>query len=170
MNAPRALPRVTFRFLSQVHSLLCVSDWSARDEWFQRLENTVLQQILRGDQPSVQPFHAVAYPMNGPLALEISRKYAERVTAVARSLKPHLEFQHTSAFMPDFERGERLRIGYISSDFGNHPLAHLMMSVFGLHDRSKLEVFCYALSKPDGSEWQQCISSEAEHFGMCSHL
>jgi len=36
--------------------------------------------------------------------------------------------------------GERLRIAYVSSDFGNHPLSHLMASVFGSHDRSRLEV------------------------------
>ena len=34
--------------------------------------------------------------------------------------------------------GERLRVAYVSSDFGNHPLSHLMGSVFGLHDRSRV--------------------------------
>ena len=47
------------------------------------------------------------------------------------------------------QAGQRLRIGYVSGDFGNHPLSHLMASVFGGHDRSRLEVFCYALS-PSG--------------------
>lgn len=53
---------------------------------------------------------------------------------------------------------------YVSSDFGNHPLSHLMGSVFGMHDREHVEVFCYALSPSDGSEWRQRISAEAEHF------
>ena len=35
---------------------------------------------------------------------------------------------------------ERLRIGYVSSDFGNHPLSHLMGSVFGMHNRENVEV------------------------------
>lgn len=34
--------------------------------------------------------------------------------------------------------GERLRVAYVSSDFGNHPLSHLMGSVFGLHNRSRV--------------------------------
>lgn len=29
---------------------------------------------------------------------------------------------------------------YVSSDFGNHPLSHLMGSVFGLHNRDNIEV------------------------------
>ena len=36
--------------------------------------------------------------------------------------------------------GGRLRIGYVSSDFCNHPTSHLMQSVPGFHNRSKVEV------------------------------
>lgn len=52
----------------------------------------------------------------------------------------------------------------MSSDFGNHPLSHLMGSVFGMHNRDNVEVFCYALSPNDGTEWRQRTQSEAEHF------
>ena len=36
--------------------------------------------------------------------------------------------------------GGRLRIGYVSSDFGNHPTSHLMQSVPGFHNRKNVEV------------------------------
>ncbi len=36
--------------------------------------------------------------------------------------------------------GGRLRVGYVSSDFGNHPTSHLMQSVPGFHDRANIEV------------------------------
>ncbi|XP_062114808.1 probable UDP-N-acetylglucosamine--peptide N-acetylglucosaminyltransferase SEC [Humulus lupulus] len=39
-----------------------------------------------------------------------------------------------------------------------------MGSVFGMHDRENVEVFCYALSANDGSEWRLRIQSEVEHF------
>ncbi|RRT67118.1 hypothetical protein B296_00003820 [Ensete ventricosum] len=29
---------------------------------------------------------------------------------------------------------------YVSSDFGNHPLSHLMGSVFGMHNKENIEV------------------------------
>lgn len=35
---------------------------------------------------------------------------------------------------------------YVSSDFGNHPLSHLMGSVFGMHDRENVEVCEFASS------------------------
>ena len=58
----------------------------------------------------------------------------------------------------------RLRIGYVSSDFGNHPTSHLMQSIPGMHDREKVEIFCYSLSPDDGTKFRSKIASEAEHF------
>jgi hypothetical protein len=50
--------------------------------------------------------------------------------------------------------GGRLRVAFVSSDFGNHPLSHLMQDVFGRLGRGgRIEVFCYALSASDGSTW-----------------
>jgi protein O-GlcNAc transferase len=43
--------------------------------------------------------------------------------------------------------------------------AGLRKSLFPDYQRSVLlQVFCYALSQSDGSEWRQRISAEAEHF------
>lgn len=61
-------------------------------------------------------------------------------------------------------------VGYVSSDFGNHPLSHLLQSVFGLHDRTKFEVTCYALTPTDHSDWRIKIESEVEHFKDISLL
>jgi len=61
-------------------------------------------------------------------------------------------------------KNERLRIGYVSSDFCNHPTAHLMQSIPGLHDRKRVEIFCYSLSPDDGTAFRAKIQREAEHF------
>merc|ERR1711920_779654 len=45
-----------------------------------------------------------------------------------------------------------------------------MQSVFGMHDRSRFEVFCYALTPNDNSQWRRKIESEVEHFRDISNL
>lgn len=121
----------------------------------------VRRDLAAGRLPSVQPFHAMAYPFSAELALQISIRYAEHCSlAASRIGLPRLPHPAAVALAP----GQRLRVGYVSSDFGNHPLSHLMGSVFGLHDRSRVEVFCYALSPSDGSEWRVRIEQETEHF------
>jgi predicted O-linked N-acetylglucosamine transferase (SPINDLY family) len=44
----------------------------------------------------------------------------------------------------------RLRVGYLSSDFRNHPVGLNMLPLVSSHDRAEFEVFCYAdVPKPD---------------------
>lgn len=153
-----------------LHTLQCVCDWEDRDSKFVEVETIVRRQIKMSVLPSVQPFHAIAYPFEPVLTLEISRKYAEHCLLVASRFGPQ-SFVHPPRLPVKGEGGSgRLRVGYVSSDFGNHPLSHLMGSVFGMHNQEHIEVFCYALSQSDGSEWRQRIQSEVEHFIDVSSL
>ncbi|PKI61153.1 hypothetical protein CRG98_018473 [Punica granatum] len=147
-----------------LHTLQCVCDWEDRERKFIEVEGLLRRQIQMSVIPSVQPFHAIAYPIDPLLALEISRKYAAHSSLVAsRYSLPAFSFPPPHPIKSEGGSG-RLRVGYVSSDFGNHPLSHLMGSVFGMHDRENVEVFCYALSPNDGTEWRLRTQTEAEHF------
>ncbi|XP_062164882.1 probable UDP-N-acetylglucosamine--peptide N-acetylglucosaminyltransferase SEC [Alnus glutinosa] len=147
-----------------LHTLQCVCDWDDRESKFIEVEGILQRQIKMSVIPSVQPFHAIAYPIDPMLALEISRKYAAHCSLIASRYKlPPFNYPATLSIKGEGRSG-RLRVGYVSSDFGNHPLSHLLGSVFGMHDKENVEVFCYALSPDDGTEWRQRIQSEAEHF------
>jgi protein O-GlcNAc transferase len=54
-----------------LHTLQCVCDWDDRAEKFVEVEGIIRQQIKMSSLPSVQPFHAIAYPIDSTLALEI---------------------------------------------------------------------------------------------------
>ena len=83
--------------------------------------------------PSLQPFHALSYPLSMAELLQISQKYALRCKSSVSLVETHFTFRPKP-------KSVRLRIGYVSSDFGNHPMSHLTQSVFGMHDSSKFEV------------------------------
>lgn len=68
------------------------------------------------------------------------RRYAEYCALTAQRMgMPALQHAPAVPLAP----GQRLKIGYVSSDFGNHPLSHLMASVFGSHDKSKV-LLCHS--------------------------
>ncbi|CAM9508912.1 unnamed protein product [Ectocarpus sp. 8 AP-2014] len=152
-------------FANLVHSLVFVCDWSNRDDDFANLKKMLATQMATENMlPSVQPFHAMAYPLSLAEMQQISCKYAERVKMnVALLEMPAFRF-HRKA------KEARIRVGYVSSDLGNHPLSHLMQSVFGMHDRTRFEVKCYALSANDDSVWRRKIEGESEHFCDVSGL
>ena len=46
--------------------------------------------------------------------------------------------------------GRRLRIGYVSADFREHPVVSFLEPILAAHDRHRFEIFCYSdVSRPD---------------------
>merc|ERR1711871_1436074 len=158
-------PRFADAIATLTHALATVGDWRGRKEGLEDLEAVTRRQLQReGAVPSLQPFHALHYPISAALRLEVARRHAARAKA-SLSLVSMPPF----TFIPKPPE-ERLRVGYVSSDFGNHPLSHLMQSVFGLHNRDRFEVTCYALTPSDKSRWRGRIETEVEYFKDISQL
>lgn len=157
-------------FCNLVHSLKMVCDWSNNTEYIPKLVALVTKQIEMGNFPSVHPHHTFLYPLTNEVRLKIGAAHAKAALAnVASAQKPPYDFNHLRQVGVASPRrrsssGRRLRVGYVSSDFKDHPTAHLMQSVPGFHDRSRVEVFCYSLAADDNSHYRKKIESEAEHF------
>ncbi|HYD64584.1 glycosyltransferase family 9 protein, partial [Azospirillum sp.] len=66
----------------------------------------------------------------------------------------------------------RLRIGYLSPNFGNHPVGHVTLSLYGLHDRSRFEVFAFSLEDRahEAEPFHRQIRAGVDHFEEIGHL
>jgi len=63
-------------------------------------------------------------------------------------------------------RHERLRVAYVSADFTDHPVAHLIAGVLEHHDRARFETFGVSLcSDPAGGSMQARMQRAFDHFG-----
>ncbi|KAK6511127.1 hypothetical protein TWF481_000049 [Arthrobotrys musiformis] len=110
--------------------------------------------------PTVLPFHTFTCPLSVSQVRMISQRNGLRISC--STLKaPWLS---KLVARPPRPPSPALHVGYVSSDFNNHPLAHLMQSVFGFHDPTRVKAFCYATSGSDGSQHRRKIESEAPVF------
>jgi tetratricopeptide (TPR) repeat protein len=64
----------------------------------------------------------------------------------------------------------RLKIGYVSADFGDHPVGHIVSGLFGHHDRSRIEAVAYALTPDDGGPERRQLASAVERMVDLSPL
>lgn len=110
--------------------------------------------------PTVLPFHSFTCPLSAKQIRKISQRNGLRVSC-STLRAPWLPGQ---VFSPPAPPQKQLNVGYVSSDFNNHPLAHLMQSVFGMHDSNKVRAICYATTASDGSIHRQQIEREAPVF------
>ncbi|KAI5478980.1 polypeptide N-acetylglucosaminyltransferase, glycosyltransferase family 41 protein [Pseudohyphozyma bogoriensis] len=117
--------------------------------------------------PTILPFHLFTYPVSPRETRLISHRTGLRISHSTLSqpwLPPHVYPP------PPPPIGGKINIGYVSSDLGNHPLSHLMQSVFGFHDQTKFNTFVYATSPNDKSPYRLKIEEESQNFADVSAL
>lgn len=61
-------------------------------------------------------------------------------------------------------RDDRIRIGYLSADFRQHPVSFLMAEVFELHDRDRFHVTAYSYGPDDGSPMRKRLEQSFDRF------
>lgn len=85
------------------------------------------------------------------------RAFAARFEDVASWLP------HENASDPD----KRLRVGYVSGDLCNHPVAFFMEPVLAGHDRQAVEVFCY-YSHTHRDAVTERLAGHVDHWRRCA--
>ncbi len=80
------------------------------------------------------------------------------------------ERQHAEPARPFIRRhcngrdpGRRLRVGYVSPDFRDHPVGRFMLPLLAHHDREDFEIFCYA-QVPCADAMTRRLRGHAEHW------
>ncbi|AWP12261.1 O-GlcNAc transferase variant 1 [Scophthalmus maximus] len=153
-------------YCNLAHCLQIVCDWTDYDERMKKLVSIVADQLDKNRLPSVHPHHSMLYPLSHGFRKAIAERHGNLCLDKINALhKPAFEYPKDLK-----ASGGRLRIGYVSSDFGNHPTSHLMQSIPGMHNPEKFEVFCYALSPDDSTNFRVKVVAEAHHFTDLSQI
>jgi len=71
--------------------------------------------------------------------------------------------------LPEARKPGRIRVGYLSGDLRNHVMGKMMWSALQRHDRSRFELFFYALSD-ESDEWTERYRGLAHRFEVVAGL
>jgi predicted O-linked N-acetylglucosamine transferase (SPINDLY family) len=89
----------------------------------------------------------------------ITADWISRKTVAAERLSPPSGYRH-----------DRIRLGYMSSDFCRHAMSLLIAELFERHDRSRFELYGYCASPEDGSDIRQRVIASFDHFTCIKDL
>jgi protein O-GlcNAc transferase len=138
----------------RVHLTHRMCDWEA---WV-RAWALMAERLDRSDALG-SPFVLLAEPASPAQQLAYTRRWAQArfgeraARAVPASVQP-----------AGADGRSRLRVGYYSADFHQHPVASLLVEVLERHDRSRFEVFAYSYGRNDGSALRLRLERAVEHF------
>jgi protein O-GlcNAc transferase len=113
----------------------------------------IIDGIASGDSASTP--HAFLWICDSaPLQLECARLHTREEFPAAQPLWQGERWAH-----------ERLRVAYLSADFADHPVAHLIAGVLEHHDRGRFETFGLSLQgDPGASPMGLRMQRAFEHF------
>ena len=127
----------------------------------QPLERLSRNAIVRG----IHPLSMAAYTDDPLFQLGVADNYSKT--------QPHARpknFSSDRRHAPIDLANRRLRVGYISSDLRDHAIGYLMVELFEVHDRARVEVFAYYCGPDSNSELHHRTSRAVEHWSPINKM
>jgi predicted O-linked N-acetylglucosamine transferase (SPINDLY family) len=119
-----------------------------------------VRAAVEDDTADIPPFIVLSLPGTTPA---LQRRCAENHSA--RLYRGQAPMPPMPSMPPARgKRRERLRVGYLSSDFKSHATVFLMIDLLEAHDRSRFEIFALSYSVDDGSPMRARAVASVEHF------
>lgn len=143
---------------SLFHCVQNVCDWPRLRELSEKLDASTHRALAEDRMTGEVPFVHLTRKQDPASNFRVAKSWSDQVVRNISHI--NLDF----SFNDRVPKPEKLRIGYLSNDFCNHPVSHLMVSLFGLHDREKFSVFAYSHGKDDGSSYRKRIRESCDKF------
>ena len=169
-----------------VFDLSCGCFWQ---EWKQSvgcLIDDSKKCLEAGALTPILPYHALHYPIDKTMIRRIAELYSKvcfekawnhllsKATAEDQQSKNVMDTDQIKSWKVEKiarkvdevsgASSSRLRIGYMSSDFVDHPTADLILRALLLHDKDRFDVYCYSITNHANSEYRRRLKHHIPNF------
>ena len=148
-------PQANAGCLSALEHLCC---WDGLDRIRRSVRKATEIALERGELPAENPFDAISRDMDAMHHLAIARAYSR---AIAQSVD---RFRESVADLPRSSGDGRIAVGYLSGDFRDHAISHLIGGLFAHHDRARFRVHAYSTGSDDGSTFRRQVAEGCDAF------
>ena len=157
-------PDYTEAYRNMLYQLQQTCLWQELKAMTAKLDGLIRKALDNRTRPAETPFLNITRYADLSNNFAIAELWSNEISIAMSILKLHFSF--------DDRRTDKTKlvIGYLSSDFRNHAIAHLMLSLFGLHKRDAFEIFCYSYGKDDRSYYRDRIQHDCNKFVDISSL
>ncbi len=133
----------------RAHAKMHLCDW--RDH---EADMTLLADAIARDRRASTPLPLLALFDSPALHRQATQTYAQHLFAPGDALGP------LAAYAPH----ERIRLGYFSADFREHPVSLLTAQLYELHDRARFEVIAFSFGPDTGDAMRQRLTQAFDQF------
>jgi predicted O-linked N-acetylglucosamine transferase (SPINDLY family) len=124
-------------------------DWEGLDSAWARVNRAIEQ-----DRKAAAPFAILAIPSSP----------AQQQRCAQICIRDRFPRHPTPLWHGERYAHDRIRIGYFSSDFSDHPVSHLIAQLIEGHDRSRFEVTGFSFGTPSQDLWRRRLEKAFDRF------
>ncbi len=122
-------PKIDYLLGNFIHTKMQICDWSN----YQNLVDELILRIQNEEKASI-PFIVLGLIDDPNIQNEAAKVFSENKYAISNSLPP----------INTYPQHKKIRIGYFSADFCEHPVSYLTAELFELHSRDHFEVIAFS--------------------------
>ena len=71
---------------------------------------------------------------------------------------------HVLSKIERYPKHKKIRIGYFSADFRDHPVSHLTAELYEMHDRNRFEIYAFSFGSDTKDEMNLRIKAGVDYF------
>jgi len=142
-------PAINFVYGDLVHTKMKICSWPDLANSL----STISAKVMTNEKV-VSPFMLLSLNDDALLHKKSSEIYAQDKYSLSSALGPILKST----------RKDKIRIGYISADFRDHPVSYLTAELFELHDQARFEIIAFSFGVDDKSSMRLRLSQAFNQF------
>ena len=132
--------------------------WQKTEGMAAKFDALTREALDSGIKTTETPFINIMRYTDPSRNFTVAKSWSCDVERITSNLKNHFPHDIRKS------RKTKITVGYLSNDFRNHPMAHLMLGLFGLHNRDEFNIFCYSYGKDDVSSYRTRIRRDCDKF------
>ncbi len=143
---------ILMNFVSQL-KYACL--WEETISHIKRIKQTSMNKLKLGQNIGVTPFDAIQLYDDPEFNLMVSESYA------LKELHNHTDHEQfypsdnaliAARLLSMGQTKKKIKVGYVSEDFRDHAVGHILNNLFKVHNREAFEIICYSQAKTMNKE------------------
>ena len=148
-------PDFEYVFGHLIHVKMLMCKWGKFDDDVALMKHKIIK-----DEKVIPSFEALSVLDSLITHLKISKEW----------INEKYPFNSSLGKIKKNKLGEKIRIGYFSADFREHPVSYLTAEMFELHNKEKFEIIAFYYGPPDNSQLHNRIKSAFDQFINVSQI
>ncbi|MDM8523367.1 tetratricopeptide repeat protein [Desulfococcaceae bacterium HSG8] len=151
-------PDYTKAYTCLIRQLQQTCAWQELGEYLPKLDALTKGELESRAKTSESPFMNLARSTDLAYNLTVAKSWSDDAARLMSGHNFNFSFDNRSS------GHKKITVGYLSGDFRNHAVSHLMLGLFGLHNRDDFNIFCYSYGKDDRSDYRKRIMQDCDQF------